>query len=256
MNSKDIFSKITPLRTYEELFKMLDERPSHRPFTVDFCNAHAVNLAHRDERFCAALLATDLLLRDGMGMKIAMRLLSYPPALNANGTDGIPLILKEFQGRRIVLFGTREPWLSAAAAAVGALGLTVCDRIDGFQPSEAYLRSVAATRPDLVLLGMGMPRQEEISALIKEKLGEPLLILCGGAILDFLGGRFPRAPHWMRRCGMEWVFRLALEPRRLWQRYILGNGQFLARVLALKLESRTSSPARQTFPGRHSPRFK
>jgi N-acetylglucosaminyldiphosphoundecaprenol N-acetyl-beta-D-mannosaminyltransferase len=85
---------------------------------------------------------------------------------------------------------------------------------------------------------MGMPRQEEVAAGLREVLSHPCLIVCGGAIIDFLGGKTPRAPLWMRKTGMEWVYRLALEPRRLFQRYVIGNPLFLTRALRLASLSR------------------
>jgi hypothetical protein len=64
-------------------------------------------------------------------------------------------------------------------------------------------------------------------------VGYPCLIVCGGAIIDFMGGKTARAPQWMRKTGIEWVFRLLLEPRRLFQRYVVGNPVFLARAFAM-----------------------
>lgn len=68
---------------------------------------------------------------------------------------------------------------------------------------------------------------------LRAALGGPCLIVCGGAILDFLGGKVTRAPRWMRRAGLEWAYRLAREPRRLWQRYLRGNPLFLRRAFAM-----------------------
>jgi N-acetylglucosaminyldiphosphoundecaprenol N-acetyl-beta-D-mannosaminyltransferase len=237
MHPTDLFKRITPVETYGEAANVLRERWQDTSFAVGFCNAHAVNLAYTDRNFLASMLSSDLLLRDGIGMKIAMRLMSYPSEVNANGTDLIPEMLRSLRGRRIALYGTQQPWLGIAADRVRAYGLQVCDVMDGFQKPETYLRSAALTRPGIVLLGMGMPRQEKIMVLLKQNSGLPLLIISGGAILDFLGGRFPRAPLWMRRCGLEWFFRLCLEPERLWSRYILGNPKFLARILYLRLQN-------------------
>jgi len=71
--------------------------------------------------------------------------------------------------------------------------------------------------------------------MIREHLDGPMLVVNGGAILDFLAGRFPRAPKWMRTLGLEWLFRLVREPGRLFQRYVIGNGVFLWRAMRLKL---------------------
>jgi hypothetical protein len=84
---------------------------------------------------------------------------------------------------------------------------------------------------------MGMPRQEEVAIALRAALGFPCLIVCGGAIIDFLGGKVPRAPVWMRRCGLEWAFRLGREPRRLWNRYVHGNPRFLKRAWSMAMRS-------------------
>jgi exopolysaccharide biosynthesis WecB/TagA/CpsF family protein len=90
----------------------------------------------------------------------------------------------------------------------------------------------------LIVLGMGMPRQELVACSLRAQLDYPCLIVCGGAIIDFLGGKTARAPAWMRRLGLEWVYRLAQEPGRLFRRYVLGNPLFLARALRLRLAQR------------------
>jgi exopolysaccharide biosynthesis WecB/TagA/CpsF family protein len=82
-----------------------------------------------------------------------------------------------------------------------------------------------------------MPRQEQVAVLLRAALGYPCLIVCGGAILDFLGGKTSRAPVWLRRTGLEWAYRLALEPRRLFSRYVLGNPLFVSRALMLAAQS-------------------
>jgi N-acetylglucosaminyldiphosphoundecaprenol N-acetyl-beta-D-mannosaminyltransferase len=106
-------------------------------------------------------------------------------------------------------------------------------RANGFLDAQAYAQLAAEHRPALVVLGMGMPRQEAVAAQLRGVLDYPCLIVCGGAIIDFLGGKTPRAPLWMRKAGVEWVYRLALEPRRLFQRYVIGNPLFLTRALRL-----------------------
>ena len=78
--------------------------------------------------------------------------------------------------------------------------------------------------------------------MLRAALGFPCLIICGGAIIDFLGGKIPRAPRWMRRTGLEWAFRLALEPRRLFRRYVIGNPVFIARTLSLAATTPAPGP--------------
>jgi exopolysaccharide biosynthesis WecB/TagA/CpsF family protein len=92
---------------------------------------------------------------------------------------------------------------------------------------------------------MGMPNQEYLAVCLRERLSHPVLIVNGGAVLDFLGGKVTRAPKVMRNTGTEWAYRLFLEPRRLARRYLLGIPAFFSRVALTRLvfhEVPTSTP--------------
>jgi N-acetylglucosaminyldiphosphoundecaprenol N-acetyl-beta-D-mannosaminyltransferase len=205
-----------------------------KPTVLAFVNAHAMNSAATSREFFESLRAADVVLRDGSGMAILLKLLNLAPGLNLNGTDLIPKILRAYAGRRIALFGTQEPYLSRAGEAIGSSLAPGSELIGehGFHDTETYVRLAGEWRPDLVVLGMGMPRQEQVARELRATLDHPCLIVCGGAIIDFIGGKTSRAPRWMRATGMEWAFRLALEPKRLFRRYVIGNPLFLARALA------------------------
>ncbi|MEJ7931948.1 WecB/TagA/CpsF family glycosyltransferase [Ramlibacter sp. AN1015] len=206
---------------------------------VAFVNAHAMNSAATSAHFFEALMSADVVLRDGIGMAMLMRLLNQRPGLNLNGTDLIPKIMARYAGSPIALFGTQEPWLSRAKrAALGrfAKGST-CVTAHGFHDTATYVRLAALHRPRLIVLGMGMPRQEEVAVVLRAALGYPCVIVCGGAIIDFLGDKTPRAPRWMRQTGLEWLYRLSREPRRLFERYVLGNPIFIGRSLRLAAHS-------------------
>jgi N-acetylglucosaminyldiphosphoundecaprenol N-acetyl-beta-D-mannosaminyltransferase len=80
-----------------------------------------------------------------------------------------------------------------------------------------------------VLVGMGTPRQELWAAHNAGRLDADV-VWTVGALFDFVSGRVPRAPHWLADNGLEWIFRLAIEPQRMWRRYLLGNPVFISRV--------------------------
>lgn len=209
------------------------------PYVLAFVNAHAMNSAASSAAFFKAVMGADLILRDGSGMAILLRLLNQEPGLNLNGTDLIPKILRRYAGRPIALFGTQEPYLSRAQQNVlSVLGPGgACLTANGFLQTPAYVRLALAHRPMLIVLGMGMPRQEEVAGALRSAIDFPCLIVCGGAIIDFMGGKTARAPGWVRGLGLEWIFRLALEPRRLFKRYVIGNPVFMARALSLAATS-------------------
>jgi hypothetical protein len=248
----ELLNKIERVQTFAERRHLL-ERLSfpHRPFVLAFANAHAMNSLTASDHFFEALCAADVVLRDGSGMATLFKLLKVPPGLNLNGTDLIPELLKQFNGRRIAFFGTQNPYLAQGVKAAQEELAPESEFIsgNGFLDIGTYVLLAAAHRPSLIVLGMGMPRQEEVAKALRAALGFPCLIVCGGAIIDFLGGKTSRAPSWMRKIGMEWVFRLGLEPRRLFQRYVIGNPLFLTRALRLASLSQIQGPQNARRPG-------
>ncbi|MFJ4394773.1 WecB/TagA/CpsF family glycosyltransferase [Pseudomonas sp. NPDC089396] len=201
-----------------------------RPLVLGFVNAHALNLVVRDAAFVQALTAADVLLRDGSGMAMLFRRMGLDPGLNMNGTDFIPKLLAAYKGRRVAFWGTQAPTLAQAARRSEALfGVAPVSLHDGFAEVHTYLELARDLQPELIVLGMGMPKQELVASQLAAS-GVPCVIVCGGAILDFLGGKVARAPQWMRRLGGEWIFRLMKEPKRLFMRYVVGNPMFIWRT--------------------------
>jgi N-acetylglucosaminyldiphosphoundecaprenol N-acetyl-beta-D-mannosaminyltransferase len=207
--------------------RLFIEMMSDRNYIVSFVNAHAINIACKNSDFFHALKSADLLLRDGTGTQILLRGIGKEPGLNMNGTDLIPRLLLANKSQPIALCGSTAQTAAAAAGWLRRKGVRHVTHCDGFRPLDSYLEELRAQQPRIVILGMGMPRQELLSAMLAKELPGPMLIVNGGAILDFMGGRFRRAPMMIRRMGLEWLFRLLLEPGRLWRRYLLGNLVFL-----------------------------
>jgi len=200
-----------------------------------FVNAHAMNMVAESKAFYQSLMSADVVVRDGVGVSLLMQLLNQTPGQNLNGTDLIPKLLARADGHPVALFGTREPWLDRAQQVVASslAPRSPCIIANGFLELGDYIHLAAQQRPRIIVLGMGMPKQEEVAVALRAALGFPCLIVCGGAIIDFLGGKTPRAPQWIRATGLEWAFRLGLEPRRLWNRYVHGNPLFMRRALAM-----------------------
>ena len=172
-------------------------------------------------------------------------MLRLPAGENMVGTAFIPEILDQAKGRALALWGTQEPYTSIAAQALKAAGHRVVSVVDGFQPIGVYREALSRDRPTLIVLGMGMPKQEDVSLSLRGALVEQCLFVNGGAILDYYSGRFSRAPEIWLRLGIEWVYRLMLEPRRLASRYLIGNFLFLLRSLSVQRAWRRS---RRTHP--------
>lgn len=206
-----------------------------KPIRIAFINAHAFNLCCSDSDFRRHILESDYIFRDGSGMKILLKILGINPGLNLNGTDLIPKIIELYAGSDAALFGTQEPYLGRAGNIVQKMDVTPALMVDGFQDDIVYLESAKKRPVPLIILAMGMPKQERVASLLASNLDYPCLIICGGAILDFMGEKVTRAPAIFRRLGMEWLYRLAQEPRRLFRRYVIGNFVFLVRSIGLAM---------------------
>ncbi len=242
----DILGTPVAAATRDEAIALLTRLLAEKRYTqVSFLNAHNANIAARNREFARAL-AGFLVLSDGVGVDIASKILHghiFPA--NLNGTDFVPAFLKsQKKPVSVALLGTTRTNADAAANTLRwqapQHSYTVIN--DGFFDAEReaeILEELREIRPDILLVGMGVPRQELWIAqnITAEHCTLPIGV---GALLDFLSGAIPRAPLWMRRLRIEWVHRLLLEPRRLWQRYIIGNPMFLLRVFAEKLRGRPS----------------
>jgi exopolysaccharide biosynthesis WecB/TagA/CpsF family protein len=215
-----------------------DLAAAERVMVVSFVNQHGLNLCWSRPGFAGLLAGADVLLRDGVGVELCLGALGRAPGVNMVGTDFIPRLVRAFTGRRVALYGTAEPWLGRAAAALRAEGCRLVSVLDGFAPAARYAGDVAAFGPELVVLAMGMGKQEEVARAIALGCAGPVVVVNGGAIADYWGGRFARAPRWMLAWRLEWLFRLVQEPRRLWRRYVTGGIAFLWRALVLVLAVR------------------
>jgi N-acetylglucosaminyldiphosphoundecaprenol N-acetyl-beta-D-mannosaminyltransferase len=203
---------------------------------ISFVNADCVNIAAVNATYREALAETDWVFIDGIGMRIAGKMMDQPVRDNVNGTDLFPRLCESLaqQGKRLFLFGARPG--VAAAAAEWALahypGLQIAGTRHGYHPAEAESETLAIIRAsgaDLVLVALGTPHQETWIARNMAASGATVALGVGG-LFDYYSGRIPRAPMWIRRCGLEWLFRLIQEPRRLWRRYVVGNVIFLVRI--------------------------
>lgn len=207
-----------------------------------FCNAHTVNCARRIPGY-RDTLAQMRLFNDGIGVNIASRLL-YGEAFaeNLNGTDLTPALLARLPaGTGVFLLGSPPGVADRAGAALAARfpNLRIAGTQHGFFGADeqaAVCAHIIASGARLVLVGMGQPAQERWAVANAPAIAAPLL--CIGAYLDFAAGVVRRAPPWMRRAGAEWVYRLAQEPRRLAQRYLIGNLSFLAAIARDRLQAK------------------
>jgi N-acetylglucosaminyldiphosphoundecaprenol N-acetyl-beta-D-mannosaminyltransferase len=208
----------------------------------------------QNPRLRDAYRAADLSLADGMPVVWASRLLGPALPERVAGSDLVLPLMQRARARgwRVFLLGGQEGVAALAAKKLsGSLpGLeiagTLAPRIDMSEPRERraeVVDAVRAARPHLVVVGFGAPKQELWIHEAREAL-EPAVLLGLGASIDFIAGTVPRAPAWMSRVGLEWIYRLAREPRRLWRRYVLKDPKF-ALILARTLLAQGSARAEE-----------
>jgi N-acetylglucosaminyldiphosphoundecaprenol N-acetyl-beta-D-mannosaminyltransferase len=215
---------------------ILDRLDRPRPSQVCFLNADCVNLSRRNRPYLEVLRAADLVLADGIGLKIAARVAGIRLCDNVNGTDLFPRLCESLRGtgKSLFLLGARPGAADAVCDWVARRypGVAVAGCRDGyFSPEEEpmVVDQIAQSGADLLLVAFGSPQQDLWINRHLGSLGVKVAMGVGG-LFDFYSGRIPRAPVWMRQAGLEWLFRLAQEPNRLWRRYLLGNPRFLAAV--------------------------
>jgi exopolysaccharide biosynthesis WecB/TagA/CpsF family protein len=204
--------------------------------SVAYVNAHSLNLAYMNAEYRNVLNRAALVLNDGSGMAMAARLKGGRFPENLNGSDVNPLIIERaaLRGWPVYLLGAREGVAERAAAALRRRypGLEMAGVHHGFFPemsSDAIADRIRSSGAGLLMVAMGNPRQE--LWLADHLLATGASVGLGvGAFFDFSAGEVPRAPAWMNRAGIEWMYRLGREPRRLFRRYIVGNPTFLVRA--------------------------
>jgi N-acetylglucosaminyldiphosphoundecaprenol N-acetyl-beta-D-mannosaminyltransferase len=172
-----------------------------------------------------------------------------------SGSDFVPALLERAaeRGWRVYFLGG-APGVAALARdkllerlpRLQVVGVDV-SRIDADEAPDRWrplVERIRATRPDLIFVALGAPKQEIWIDTVREELRPAVLLAVGGS-LDFIAGTVPRAPPWVSRSGMEWLFRLSLEPKRLWRRYLLRDPKFallLGRALIARAREGARSP--------------
>jgi N-acetylglucosaminyldiphosphoundecaprenol N-acetyl-beta-D-mannosaminyltransferase len=214
-----------------------------RKSSIFFVNPDCCNKMVTDREYFRVLKQADYVFPDGIGLVIAGKILGTPVRENVNGTDMFPYLCKMARdsGHSIFLLGGRPGVAEKAAMRTGdAYGVTVAGTAHGYfdheTESEALIREINDSGAGILLVAFGAPLQEKWIARHRDRLRPPLVLGVGG-LFDFYSGRISRAPVWIREIGFEWVFRILMEPGRMWKRYVVGNPLFLFRVMKWKLFS-------------------
>lgn len=236
---------LTVDQLHEELAQLI-ETDAHAE--VLHVNVHGMNLSADNPWLRDYLNQAEIVFCDGAGIILGARILGQHIPERITYADWM-WQLAEFAAARgySFYFLGAKPGIAQTAAdrmierfpelKIAGVRDGYFNKDNGHPDNEAVLADINAARPNILIVGMGMPMQERWLLDNWSRI-DANIALTGGAVFDYISGDLKRAPTWMTDNGLEWLGRLLIEPRRLWQRYIVGNPVFLARVIRERLHHR------------------
>ena len=213
---------------------------------IGVVNAAKIVNMRRDREFRDDVLSSQIILADGMSVVAASRLLGRPLPSRVTGIDLMHGILDSgdrYRYRLYCLGATDEGDATTARIAAEYPGVQIVGKHNGyFTPAtEADVAAaIVASRPDILLVAMTSPRKEQFLAKWSGHLQVPVCHGVGGSF-DVMAGRLRRAPRLWQRLGLEWLYRLIQEPKRLWRRYLVTNTLFCGMLLVELLRQSEAS---------------
>ncbi len=246
------------MTSYDEVIEVVSSRRPDRALSIAVCNVHSVMSARRDPVLRAALDATAVSTPDGVPLVWTLRRTANPDQTRVYGPDLMRRALMESaeRGWSHYLYGSTPETLERLVESISDIA-PEAEVVGMYSPpfapptpeqDAADIERIRASGADIVWVGLGMPKQELWMNRVSAEL--PGMALIGvGAAFDFIAGTVEEAPAWMMRSGLEWLYRLSREPRRLWRRYILNNPMFMVlvtRQLLAQRIGRVRKPADRT----------
>ncbi len=223
----------------EETLDRLEEfveigRATGKNHQIATVNADFIVKAMSDPELRFLLQESDLLMPDGMPLVWGSRLLGLPMEERVAGSDIVPMLAERAaqKGYSLYLLGA-APGIAQQAADIlqerfptlKIVGVNSPPYSSVLEMNAQVVQDIRQAKPDILLVAFGNPKQEKWIGMYRHQVNVPVMIGVG-ATLDFIAGYISRAPEWMQKNGLEWLFRLAQEPRRLWRRYVLDLFSF------------------------------
>lgn len=228
----------TLIVTENEILSLVDSHlNNHRKLLLTYLNQHCFNIYCSNKKYKNLLDNKFLVYADGAGIKFALRFIMRKNYIRFNATDLNEKIMEILLKRNIKFFilggnFNQKELVTKFNDVKSFVGYN-----NGFFLESEFdniTEKIKLANPDVVIIGMGVPKQE----IIVEKLSRSInasLFLCVGNFFEFYFGTVKRIPARFRNTGIEWIYRLFQEPKRLWKRYIIGIPLFILRVLKYKL---------------------
>lgn len=227
--------KVNILSSKEAITYIKEKLAKKMASDIFFLNDHGYNIAQKDSAYLDILNNADLLLNDGIGIEMGAKFFGFSFKENLNGTDLIPALfqsLNEEKGNqyRVFLLGAKPGVAQKAQERLqekyNNILFVGCQ--DGYFPKETtenIIEEINKSKADILLVGFGMPLQEQWIKEHRSKL-ESTITIAVGAFIDFSSGEVTRAPKIFRDLRLEWLYRMGKEPRRLWKRNFVGHFAF------------------------------
>ncbi|MDJ0664658.1 MAG: WecB/TagA/CpsF family glycosyltransferase [Acidimicrobiia bacterium] len=222
--------------SYDETLAAISSRPSDTATTVAVCNVHSVMSARRNSELREAINRAQIATPDGVPIVWGLRATARREQERVYGPELMrqALVRTGELGWNHYLYGSTPETLDHLKSKIREIAPDA-EVVGSYSPpfrdlteaeKEQALRDIRDSEADVVWVGLGMPKQELWMQEVRSEL--PGVALIGvGAAFDFLAGTKKQAPEWMQRAGLEWLFRLIQEPRRLWRRYLWNNPAYL-----------------------------
>lgn len=236
------------MRKLKDLSIMLDELDalSSTKLQINTINAHCYNLTKTDAFYHEAIKNSEVLIPDGISVVWAIRWLTGQKIKKIAGADLFQFEMNRLQktGGKCFFLGSTDETLAKIKKRINIEYPAVIVRSYSppYKPEFSeddnlkMLNAINSFQPDVLMIGMTAPKQEKWAYHHFEKL-QVGHICCIGAVFDFYAGTINRAPKWMIKLGLEWLYRLLKEPGRMWQRYLIGNMKFIWSIVQEKFSS-------------------
>lgn len=227
--------------TMEETLARIDEfiasRRIHHHVVI---NVDKIVKTHRDPQLREIINACDLVNVDGQPVIWAARMLGKPLKERVAGIDLMQRLIAHSaaKGYRLYFLGAKEEIVSRVVEKVRSQhpNVVIAGWRNGYWKEEEepeVAKAIASARPDVLFVAVSSPKKEIFLSRWKKEIEAPFVMGVGGSF-DVVAGLVKRAPVWMQRCGLEWLFRLLQEPRRMWRRYLVEDMQFFGILLREK----------------------
>ena len=235
-----IFNKLI-IKEKDMIQLMISSLNNKEHLSLTYLNQHCFNIYNSHSEYRKLLNNNFAVFIDGFGIYAALKLLGYKDVQKFNASDLYNKIFAVFSKERIKFFliggNFKNDFISDITIEKK---LNICGYQNGYFEDEnldSIIGKIKISTPEVIVLGMGVPKQELLAAKISDSI-PGIIILCVGGFLEFYFGTIKRVPQFFKNSGFEWFYRFLQEPARLWKRYFLGIPLFLYNVIKIKLSNK------------------